>query len=289
MEYFLHIFIMIVIYVALSVSFNILFGYTGVLALCHAAFYGIGAYSFALLSMHAGFGFLPALFCAALITALISLVIAVPGLRVHWDYMIIFAFAFQMAIYHIMINWRGLTRGPQGIPGIPQPEIFGYSFDSPISFLFLALFMTSGIIYLVKRLEKSTFGLVLKGIKDDEIAVKSIGKNITVYKVISFAIAAGMAAVAGTMSASYLSYISPTNFDLHMSIFVLICLIFGGLGRISGAILGTVILTALPESLRFIPMLPSTMLGGIRDFIYATILLVFILYRPQGLLGKAGK
>jgi len=289
MEYFLHILITIVIYITLSVSFNILFGYTGVLALCHAAFYGIGAYSFALLVMHVGLGFLPAMFCAVLITALISLIIAVPGLRVHWDYMVIFAFSFQMVIYHIMINWRGLTRGPQGIPGIPQPEIFGYTFDSPFSFLFLALFLTSVVVYLVKRLEKSTFGLILKGIKDDEIAVKSVGKNITIYKVISFAIAAGMAAVAGTMTASYLSYISPANFDLHMSIFVLICLIFGGLGSISGAILGTAILTALPELLRFIPMLPSTMLGGIRDFIYAIILLVFILYRPQGLLGKAGK
>ncbi|MGD0627675.1 MAG: alpha-L-arabinofuranosidase C-terminal domain-containing protein, partial [Thermodesulfobacteriota bacterium] len=129
--------------------------------------------------------------------------------------------------------------------------------------------------------------LVLKGIKDDEVAVQSIGKNVTLHKIVAFAVAAGLAAVAGSLIAAYISYISPGYFDLHMSVFVVIALIFGGVGRIPGAALGAMVLTALPELLRFIPYLPSTILGGTRDLIYATILVFFMLYRPQGLMGKA--
>jgi len=289
MEYLLHIVIIILINIILTVSFNILLGYTGIFALCHAAFYGIGAYTATLLMKNLGWPFFPALACAVGITVLCSLIVALPGLRIHWDYMVIFAFSFQMVIYHVMINWVELTRGPQGIAGIPPLTILGFAFDSKVPFLLFSLIVTLALVYLVKRIESSSFGLVLKGIKDDEIAVKSVGKPVTAYKIVSFMIAAGLAAVAGGLISVYISYISPGYFDLHTSIFILICLIFGGMGIIRGVILGTVVLTALPELLRFIPYLPSTMMGGIRDLIYATILIFFMLYRPQGIVGNAGR
>jgi len=285
MEYLLHILIIILINIILTVSFNILLGYTGIFALCHAGFYGIGAYAATLLMKNFGLEFLPALVCAMGITMLCSLIVAIPGLRIHWDYMVIFAFSFQMIVYHVMINWMELTRGPQGIAGIPVATIFGFQFDSKTSFLLLCLVITSAVVYFVKRIESSSFGLALKGIKDDEMAVKSVGKNVTTYKIIAFVMAAGLAAVAGALISVYISYIGPGYFDLHTSIFILICLIFGGMG-IRGAILGTAVLTALPELLRFIPNLPSTILGGTRDLIYATILTFFMLYRPQGIVGK---
>ena len=286
MDYLLHIFIIILINIILTVSFNILLGYTGIFALCHAAFYGIGAYAATLLMKNLGWGFAPALICAVGVTVLLSLIVAIPGLRIHWDYMVIFAFSFQMIAYHVMTNWVELTRGPQGIAGIPPAALGGFQFDSKPSFLLLSLIITTAVVYLVKRVESSSFGLVLKGIKDDEMAVKSVGKNVTVYKIISFMIAAGLAAVAGALVSSYISYIAPGYFDLHTSIFILICLIFGGMGSIRGVILGTIVLTALPELLRFIPYLPSAILGGTRDLIYATILIFFMLYRPQGIVGK---
>ncbi len=287
MDYLLHIMIVALINVILVVSFNILLGFTGIFALCHAAFYGVGAYTVALLMKSAGFSFFPAMVCAVGLTVLCSLLIAIPGLRVHWDYMVIFAFSFQMIIYHVMMNWMDLTRGPQGIPGIPPASFFGFEFDSKPTFLVLCLILSSGIVYFVRRIETSSFGLVLKGIKDDEVAVKSIGKNVTLHKIVAFAVAAGLAGVAGALISVYISYISPGYFDLHVSVFVVIALIFGGIGRIPGAVLGTIVLTALPELLRFIPYLPSTILGGTRDLIYATILVFFMLYRPQGLMGKA--
>ena len=289
MDYLLHIVIIILINIILTVSFNILLGYTGIFALCHAAFYGIGAYTATLLMKNLGFPFFPALACAVGVTVLCSLIVALPGLRIHWDYMVIFAFSFQMVVYHVMINWVELTRGPQGVAGIPPVTILGFTFDSKLPFLLFMLIVTLAVVYLVKRIESSAFGLVLKGIKDDEIAVKSVGKPVTAYKIASFVIAAGLAAVAGGFIAVYISYISPGYFDLHTSIFILICLIFGGMGSIRGAILGTVVLTALPELLRFIPYLPSTMMGGIRDLIYAAILILFMLYRPQGIAGKASR
>ncbi len=287
MDYLLHILIVALINIILVVSFNILLGFTGIFALCHAAFYGVGAYTVALLMKSGGFSFFPAMICAVGITVCCSLLIAIPGLRVHWDYMVIFAFSFQMIVYHVMMNWMELTRGPQGIPGIPPASVFGFEFESKPSFLFLCLVLCSAVVYFVRRIETSSFGLVLKGIKDDEVAVKSIGKNVTLHKIVAFAVAAGLAAVAGSLIAVYISYISPGYFDLHMSVFVVIALIFGGVGRIPGAVLGTLVLTALPELLRFIPYLPSTILGGTRDLIYATILVFFMLYRPQGLMGKA--
>jgi branched-chain amino acid transport system permease protein len=289
MDYLLHIAIIILINIILTVSFNILLGYAGIFALCHAAFYGIGAYTATLLMKNLGVPFFPALACAVGVTALCSLIVALPGLRIHWDYMVIFAFSFQMVIYHVMVNWVELTRGPQGIAGIPTLTILGFPFDSKVPFLLFSLIVTLVVVYLVKRIEASSFGLVLKGIKDDEIAVKSVGKPVTAYKIISFVIAASLAAVAGGLISVYISYISPGYFDLHASIFILICLIFGGMGSIRGAILGTVVLTALPELLRFIPYLPSTMMGGIRDLIYAAILILFMLYRPQGIVGKASR
>ncbi len=287
MDYMLHIVIMILINIILVVSFNILLGYTGVFALCHAAFYGIGAYTATLLMKNAGFSFLPAMVCAMGLTAFCSLVIAIPGLRIHWDYMVIFAFSFQMVVYHLILNWMELTRGPQGIAGIPAASIFGFEFVSKPAFLLLCVILCSGVLYFVHRLENSFFGLVLQGIRDDQVAVKSIGKDVTLHKIVAFAVAAGLAAVAGSLIAVYISYISPGYFDLHMSVFIVIALIFGGLGSIPGVILGTLVLTALPELLRFIPNLPSTMLGGTRDLIYASILLFFMLFRPQGIMGKS--
>jgi len=287
MDYMLHIAIMILINIILVVSFNILLGYTGIFALCHAAFYGIGAYTATLLMKNAGFSFFSAMICAMGLTAVCSLIIAIPGLRIHWDYMVIFAFSFQMVIYHLILNWMDLTRGPQGIAGIPAATVFGFEFVTKPSFLLLCMILCFGVLYFVHRLEKSFFGLVLQGIRDDQIAVKSIGKDVTLHKIVAFAIAAGLAAVAGSLIAVYISYISPGYFDLHMSVFIVIALIFGGLGSIPGAILGTIVLTALPELLRFIPYLPSTMLGGARDLIYASILLFFMLFRPQGIMGKS--
>lgn len=287
MDYMLHIIIMILINTILVVSFNILLGYTGIFALCHAAFYGIGAYAATLLMKDAGFSFFPAMFCAMGVAALCSLIIAIPGLRIHWDYMVIFAFSFQMVVYHLTLNWMSLTRGPQGIAGIPPASIFGFEFVSKPAFLLLCAILCSGVLYFVHRLEKSFFGLVLKGIMDDSVAVKSIGKNVTLHKIGAFAVASGLAAVSGSLIAVYISYISPGYFDLHMSVFIVIALIFGGLGSIPGAVLGTLVLTALPELLRFIPHLPSTMLGGTRDLIYGSILLFFILFRPQGIMGKS--
>ena len=286
MDYLLHIAIIILINIILTVSFNILLGYTGIFALCHAAFYGIGAYTATLLMKNLGWGFAPALVVAVGVTVLFSLIVAIPGLRIHWDYMVIFAFSFQMVAYHVMTNWIELTRGPQGIAGIPPPGLFGIQFDSKPSFLLLAFLAAAAVVCLVKRIESSSFGLTLKGIKDDEMAVKSVGKNVTVYKIVSFIIAAGLAAVAGTLISLYISYIAPGYFDLHTSIFILICLIFGGMGTLHGVILGTIVLTALPELLRFIPYLPSAILGGTRDLIYAVILIFFMLYRPQGIVGK---
>jgi branched-chain amino acid transport system permease protein len=285
-DYLLHILIVALINIILVVSFNILLGFTGIFALCHAAFYGVGAYATALLMKSGGFSFFPAMICAVGLTVACSLLIAIPGLRVHWDYMVIFAFSFQMIIYHVMMNWMELTRGPQGIAGIPMASVFGFEFESKASFLGLCLVLCSAVVYFVRRVETSPFGLVLKGIKDDEVAVKSIGKNVTFHKIVAFAVAAGLAAVAGSLIAVYISYISPGYFDLHMSVFIVIALIFGGVGRIPGAVLGTLVLTVLPELLRFIPNLPSTILGGTRDLIYASILVFFMLYRPQGLLGK---
>ena len=285
MNYLLHIAVMINIYVILSLSLNLIVGMGGMMSLCHAAFYGIGAYIGTQVMVNWGWSFFPATLLAVFGTALLSLVISIPSLRLKGDYFILGSLGFQSIVFIILYNWIDVTRGPYGISGIPSPSFFGFVIRGlPIWFAFSTAIMLVcvALIWLVMH---SPFGRTLKAIRDDEIAAGSLGKNVSWFKIRTFALAAGFAAVSGMLFSGYMRYIDPTSFTIMESVFILSIIIIGGAGNLQGPIIGAVVLVVLPELLRFLGM-PDAIAANMRQIIYGLAMILLIRWRPQGLLGE---
>lgn len=285
MEYLLHVLILIGIYTILSVSLNLIAGYTGLLSMAHAAFYGVGAYVAALMALNLHSPFLVNLLCAVAMCGLLGALVGIPSLRIRDDYFVIATFAFQVITFSVLNNWVSLTSGPMGLPGIPRPTIFGLTISSHIDFLLLIGFFCALTLWISHRIVESPFGRVLKAIREDEVFAQAAGKNVAAHKVLVFVIGAGMAAVAGVIYAYYISFIDPTSFTVTESIFIICIVIIGGAGSLWGPVVGAVILVVLPEFLRFIG-LPSSVAANLRQIIYGGLLIGFMMWRPKGILGK---
>ncbi|MBI4548913.1 MAG: branched-chain amino acid ABC transporter permease [Ignavibacteriae bacterium] len=285
MEYLLHILILIGIYIIVGISLNLVAGYTGLISVAHAAFYGIGAYTAALLSLNFGINFTVAIPIAIVVSALFGFLIGFPSLRIRDDFFVIATFGFQVIIFQIMNNWMELTHGPLGLPGIPQPKLFGYRFTSHVDFLLLTLVFAVLVFFIARRLVQSPFGNVLRAIREDEIFAQSLGKNVNYYKVMVFSIGAGLVAIGGALYAYYITFIDPTSFTVPESIFMLSIVIVGGAGRLSGSIIGAILLVSIPELLRFLGM-PSSVAANMRQILYGGLLVAFMMFRPQGIWGE---
>lgn len=286
MDYVIHIVILINIYIILTTSTNLLVGLVNMLSLGQAAFYGIGAYLSVLAVMGFNLPLLPALLFVMVGTALISLLISLPSMRLKDDYFVLATLGFQLIVYTVLYNWVPVTRGPYGIPGIPSPKLFGFIEISGLwPFLILSTVLTVIIVVIFYNLIHSPFGRALKGVRNDELSMKALGKNVYKLKVVTFAISSAFIAVAGFLYATYISYIDPTSFNLDESIFILSALIVGGLGNIRGPIIGALFVIILPEALRFLG-LPDNIAANLRQIIYGLALIILMRYRPQGLAGK---
>ncbi|MBI4590780.1 MAG: branched-chain amino acid ABC transporter ATP-binding protein/permease [Candidatus Rokubacteria bacterium] len=285
MDYLVHVAINIALYAILGVSFNLLLGYTGLFAVSHAAFFGIGAYASALLALHAGWGFLWGMALGIVVAGLVGAVIALPALRVSGDYLVIVSFGLQIIVFSVMLNWQDVTRGVAGLPGIPRPTLLGWKLTTPSQYLLLFLVVAGLCVWLARRLTRSPFGRVLKAIREDEVATQALGKNITRFKVLVFVVAGALAAVAGNLYAHYVTFINPFSFTLEESIFIMAVVIVGGAGNLWGSLLGAAVLVIMPESLRFLQV-PPTVSGAIRQIIYGLLLVLFMRFRPQGLWGE---
>jgi branched-chain amino acid transport system permease protein len=281
MEYILHLFILICFYTLLSQSLNLSAGFTGLISLAHAGFYGIGAYTSAILSTQFGFSFWLSIPLAMLISGTIAFIVSLIALRTVEDYFIICTLGIQVILFSIMNNWMDLTRGPLGIPGIPSISLFGFNFDSKISFLLLSLFFVAITWFVLRNISKSGFGKTLTAISEDEIYAQSIGKNVYQSKIISFTISAILAAIPGALYAHYISYIDPTSFTVNESIFILSIVIIGGLGNLTGSFLAASFLVLLPEALRFVGM-PDSIAANIRQIIYGLILVIIMMTGKNG-------
>jgi branched-chain amino acid transport system permease protein len=285
MEYILHILILICIYVILSLSLNLLVGYTGILSIAHAAFYGVGAYVAALMALRLETPFLLNIILAFIAAGILGAIVGIPSLRLRDDYFVIATFAFQIIIFSILNNLVEFTGGPLGLPGIPQPNIFGYEITTHIEFLILA-FVLAGLVYwITSRIVESPFGRLLKSIREDEVFVKATGRDVASAKVKIFIISASLASFAGVIYATYITYIDPTSFTVMESIFIISIVIIGGAANLKGSILGAAFLVALPELLRFIG-LPNAIAANVRQILYGALLVIMMMWRPQGFLGE---
>lgn len=285
MEYLLHILIMIGIYLILSTSLNLIAGYTGLISIAHAAYYGIGAYIAGLMSLQLHTPFILNILCVLTLSAILSLFVGIPSLRIRDDYFVITTFAFQLITFSILNNWVSLTGGPIGLTGIPRPVIFGMQVSSHVGFLILITCFCALSLWISDRIVRSPFGRVLKAIREDEVFVQAAGKNVATYKVLIFMIGAMMASIAGSLYAYYVSFIDPTSFTVMESIFIISIVIIGGAGSLKGSVIGAIILVTLPELLRFVGLSSSTT-ANIRQILYGGLLVTFVMWRPQGMLGS---
>jgi len=283
MDYIFYILILVDIYIILAVSLNLLMGFTGMISMAHAGFMSIGAYTTTLLITSLGLNFLVTIPLGVLIAGLVSALLALPSLRVKGEHYIIASFGLQIILYNILLNWVSLTNGPFGFSGIPRPQLFGYTFGTYRSYLILASLITLVCVFMIWRITRSRFGLVLRGIREDEIAAASLGKNVKRFKVITFVAGSSVAAVAGSLYATAISFIDPFCFTVHDSIFMLAVVIIGGTGNIIGSALGALLLISLPELLKFLQV-AETIAAPLRQMIYGALLVVFMRFRPQGLL-----
>lgn len=285
MDYLINISILFSIYAILGLSLNLLVGYGGLLSISHAAFYGIGAYTTAILLTKTNFGFLSSVILGALLAGIISLLIGLVLSKFKGDYYALVSLGFNIIIFSIFLNWQSLTKGPFGIAGIPKPELLGIDFSDHFSFLILVLIFLALIYFISSFIVNSSFGRVLKAIREDEVAISVFGYNTFYFKLIIFIIAAMIASIAGSLYAVYISFIDPSSFQVTESVFILAIIILGGLANLRGSILGALFLILLPELLRFIGF-PLEIAAQMRQVIYGLILVLLMIYKPQGLIGE---
>jgi branched-chain amino acid transport system permease protein len=219
------------------------------------------------------------------VAALLSFAVSLPSLRLHDDYFVIATFGFQMILFSVFNNWMELTRGPLGIPDIPQPTILGWTVRSHVSFVVLAAALGILAYTVVAVLSTGPFGRVLRAIREDEVFAQALGKNTLRFKVTAFAVSAALAASAGSLYAHYFTYIDPTSFTVMESILVLSMVIIGGAGSPWGPVIGAAVLVALPEALRFVGF-PTAAAANLRQIVYGTLLVVMMIVRPRGLVGR---
>jgi branched-chain amino acid transport system permease protein len=285
MEYLIHILIIAGIYSILSLSLNLIVGYTGLAALGHIAFAAVGAYASSLLALNLGVSPWIGLLIGAVLAAILGAIVSYPSLRLKGDYLALATFGLGVIIYSVAKNWVSLTRGPMGLPGIPSFSLFGLEFNNVYIYLVLVLIFV-GITYLaIRNITRSPFGRILTGIREDEIATEAMGKNIIKHKLIVFVVGAFFAGIAGSLYAHYITFIDPSSFTAMESITVLLMVVFGGMASLPGSIVGAAVLVISPELLRFLGM-PSSVAAPLRQMIYGLLLVVLMILRPQGLIGK---
>lgn len=257
---------LILINVILAVSLNLIVGFTGQLCLGHAGFMAVGAYISAILTLKTNMPLILGIIIGGIIASLFALLIGIPTLKLTGDYFAITTLAFGEIIKVIIMNMDYLG-GASGLSGIPIKTKF------PLAFIFTVL-----TIVIIYNIIKSSHGRAIISIRENEIAAQAMGVNTFKYKIYSFVIAAFFAGVAGALYSHYIGFLQPVSFDYLQSINILVFVVFGGMGSLSGSIISASILTFLPEALRSI--------NELRMIIYPLALIILMIFRPQGLLGN---
>lgn len=284
MNYLLHILVMIGIYGMLALSANLLIGFGGLLMMAQAAFYGLGAYAYALLALKLGLPFYVTLPAAVALAAFIGWLFGLASLRFRNEAFVLASIGFQMIVYVVLYNWTDLTRGPYGISGIPRPSFFGMSIESVPAFFVFTLVLFALVLGFMHLVAKSPFALALKALRDNEAAAQTLGICPRQQYIRAMVFSAAVAAVPGVCFASYITYIDPTSFTLTESIFIACILLVGGSGNLIGPMAGVLFMIVFPELLRFVGF-PDTVAANLREILYGVLLIVLMYMKPKGMAG----
>ena len=259
---------------------QLIVGYTGQFSFGHAAFYGIGAYTSALLSLHYHLPFYVTMPLAAVAAGIGGWIVA-PILRLSGHYLAIGTLAMGEIVFLLMINWKWLTKGAYGLYGIPFPSIGRFELDSDEAYYFLATVALGIVYFFLRRLTASRFGRALKAVRENELAAVVSGVRAFREKTRAFVIGSACAGLAGALYAHYLSYISPESFKFGISVEMVTMVVIGGLGSMPGGIIGSLVVILLPEYLRF--------LADYRLVVYGGLIISFMMFLPGGLTDLARK
>lgn len=283
MDYVIHIVNVALVYAALAASLNLVLGYGGMASMAHAALFGIGAYTSALVTMHFGVSFLAGMAVAAAVTGAVGIALALPSLRIRDEYLILFTTAFQLVVWGLMVNEVDVTGGETGLSSIPRATVLGIRLVTPRSYLPLVAVLTAVMFLTVWRVSHSPFGRVLRCIREDEPSTASLGKDVLRFKALTFLVGGAMAGAAGGLMAHYSAYVNPVTFSLDASILLVAMVVLGGSANMLGSVVGSALLIGIPEALRFVPG-TATLVGPLRSAIFGALLVLFMRFRPQGLL-----
>ncbi len=276
--YFTQVATTALIFMILAASLNLVTGTAGLLSLGHAAFYGIGAYTAAILSTRLGWPVLATLPAAGIVAAAAGTLVALPIMRLVSIYFAVATLGIGEMIHVTLLNWVGFTRGPMGIGGIPPIGAFGVEVDSLLGIYYAVALVAALSLWALHRFTHSYYGNALRALREDDQCADSMGLNVSVLKVQAFALSCFFAGVAGGLLAHTSAYISPDNFRFMESILILAMAVVGGLGSLPGAIIGAILLIVLPEALRPI--------GDFRMVAVGSTMFLCILLLPKGLFGE---
>lgn len=270
-------------FVILGLGLNIVIGYGGLLHLGYAAFYAMGAYNYALMYLYWGMQFWLALPLGAVSGALFGILIGFPVLRLRGDYLAIVTLAFGEIMRLLLLNLSDFTKGAEGIAQIPRAAfIRALSLQEATNYLFyICAVLVVFSIFIIRRLENSRIGRALEAMREDEIAAQSMGINLTRNKLITFALGAFWAGLAGVILAAKTTYINPGSFTLLESVMILVAVVLGGMGSIPGVILGALLVTLIPEYFRA--------LSDYRMLMFGVVLVIMPIFRPRGIIPKLRK
>ena len=303
--YYVHILCLIGIYSILALGLNVIIGFTGVLNLGYAAFYGIGAYAAALMAIHWHLSFWLMLPLCGLCSAAAGVLLAVPTLRLRGDYIAIVTLGFVEIVRLALNNLDPLTNGPKGLPRVgetinpPQISLAGHvlKFDSDVTFYYLILALLLLTVGVMRRLYTSRAGRSWVAIREDEIAAEAMGVNTTVMKVRAFAVGTFFAGMAGCVYAHWIGFITPELFTFWESVLIVCMIVLGGVGSIGGVLLGAALIVGIPELLRdqlmrfgenmavgsaWTKILDNMILA--RMLLFGAIMIIMVIFRPQGII-----
>ena len=284
MNYFFHLGIMLEIYVLLAIALNYILGYAGMLSLCQAMYYGIGAYVAALLGVKLDIPFLLILPAAMLFAGVSGWLVSLLARRLRDLYFALATLSVQVIFFSLTYNWVEVTRGPFGITGIPNPNILGWHVnDVPEYFLFGGIMLGLVLIFSL-WFQKTSVCRMMRCVRDDAITVTSLGKDPEHYKALASIIGATISAISGVLYATYVTYIDPTSFTLDESILILSILMIGGSGNLAGPLAGAVIYILIPEALREFD-LSNNVAANVRLIIFGLLLVALVRFRPNGIFG----
>jgi branched-chain amino acid transport system permease protein len=276
--YYLHLIIIMCVMSMLGISYNIIVGYTGRSNLAHAAFYGFGAYASTILVMRLGIPYWISFIAAGLLPMAVGLLIAFPTMKLQGTYFAICTLAIAQFFNMLFVNARAYTGGTDGVVDIPDLTLFGIDFHtSKLPYAWLMIFFTVVFYLVASRIVSSRMGRAFISIREGELLANTTGIDITRYKTLAFMLSAFMGGLVGALYAPYMHYVAPVDFSLAVFMTVMTNVAVGGFGTLLGPVLGSIILTALPEIL-----LP------LKDYVFiinGAILIPVIIFMPRGIMG----